>query len=90
VAQLLRFIAALVSLEILLVLVWVVMSWVRVDPMHPARRALDVLVLPLLRPIRRMTPVVAGLDLSPLVLMIGLQISVQLLYGLANVGGATH
>jgi YggT family protein len=89
-AQLLRLVAALVSVEILLILVWVVMSWFRVDPTNPVRRALDVLVLPLLRPIRRMMPVVAGLDLSPLVLIIGLQISVQLLYGLANVGGATH
>ena len=70
---------------ILVVIVDAVLSFV-VPPWHPWRRALDRIVEPLLRPIRRALPPIAGLDFSPLVLiiLIGLvrQFLLRLLYGL--------
>jgi YggT family protein len=44
------------------------------DPYHPLRRFLDTLVQPLLAPIQRILPPVGGLDLSPLVLLIVLDL----------------
>ena len=83
-AQLFSLIAGLISLEIFLVLIWVVVSWFQVARRHPATQVLDALVLPLMRPVRRVTPVIAGIDLSPLVLILGLEIAVQFLHGLSN------
>jgi YggT family protein len=44
------------------------------DPYHPLRRFLDNIVQPLLTPIQRVLPPVGGLDLSPLVLLIVLDL----------------
>lgn len=44
------------------------------DPYHPLRRFLDSIVQPLLAPIQRILPPVGGLDLSPLVLLIVLDL----------------
>jgi YggT family protein len=44
------------------------------DPYHPLRRFLDNIVQPLLTPIQRILPPVGGLDLSPLVLLIVLDL----------------
>jgi len=44
------------------------------DPYHPVRRAIGQIVEPMLAPIRRMMPSTGGFDLSPLVLIILLQV----------------
>ncbi len=44
------------------------------DPYHPVRRAVDSVVDPMLAPIRRVIPPVGGLDFSPLVLIILIQV----------------
>lgn len=44
------------------------------SPYHQIRRYLDSLVGPLLAPIRRIMPFVGGLDFSPMVLIILIQI----------------
>jgi len=49
------------------------------DPYHPVRRFLDNIVQPLLLPIQRILPPVGGLDLSPLVLLILLDLISQAL-----------
>ncbi|WP_115719920.1 YggT family protein [Gallaecimonas mangrovi] len=46
-----------------------ILSWV-VQGYHPVGNALNSLVDPLLRPIRRIIPVIGGLDLSPMVLLL--------------------
>jgi YggT family protein len=43
-------------------------------PYHPIRSFLDRIVDPLLNPIRKFVPAIAGMDFSPLVLIILLQI----------------
>lgn len=64
----------------LLVLAHVIVSWV-LSPWHEVRRFLDSLVEPLLAPIRRLLPQAGGIDFSPLVLLIVLDIIRRLLIG---------
>jgi len=56
-----------------MVMVYAVLSWVRSD--SPMTGLLERLVAPLLGPIRRFVPLVGGLDLSPLVLLVLLQVA---------------
>lgn len=64
----------------LLVLAHVIVSWV-LSPWHDVRRFIDSLVEPLLAPIRRLLPQTGGIDFSPLVLLIVLDIIRRLLIG---------
>ena len=67
---------ALVSLTInvflFAVLVVVILSWVNPQGYHPALLILHRLTSPLLAPARRLMPPIGGLDLSPVVVMVGL------------------
>ncbi len=67
-----------IDLYIFVIIAWIVMSWLIalnvVNTANPfvgqVERALDALTAPVLRPIRRVIPVVAGFDFSALVLVI--------------------
>jgi YggT family protein len=63
-----------------LVLVYAVMSWV--SPQSPLNDLVTRLVDPVLRPFRRVVPLVGGIDLSPLVLLLALQMVGIVLIGL--------
>jgi len=63
---------------IILVIISVILSYV-MDRYHPIRRWVDSIVEPLLRPIRRVVPLVGSLDFSPLVLIILIQLIASLL-----------
>jgi YggT family protein len=63
----------IVQILIFFVIVQVVLSYF-MDPYHPVRQTLDRFVNPFLNPIRRILPPMGGLDFSPLVLIIGLQV----------------
>ena len=65
-----------------LVIVYAVLSWVQND--SPLSDIIERLVAPLLRPFRRVIPLVGGIDLSPLVLLVLLQVVSMLLAGLAG------
>jgi YggT family protein len=54
------------------------------NPYHPVRAFLDRIVEPLLNPIRRVMPSIAGLDFSPLVLIVILQILDSVLVSLVS------
>lgn len=63
------------------VLIWVILSWVRVPASHPLGRVtvfLDRIIYPVILPIRRVVPPLriggGALDLSPIVLLIGLSL----------------
>jgi YggT family protein len=43
-------------------------------PYHPVRSMLDRIVQPLLRPIQRMLPSMGGIDFSPLILLLLVQL----------------
>lgn len=76
-----RIVCQLIQLYILVVFARILLEWVRVPSEHPVGRLRSVLAIvvdPLLIPLRRIIPPVrlggAALDLSPLVLLIGLNI----------------
>jgi YggT family protein len=70
---LILFINAISQLLVLLVIVAVILSYF-MDPYHPVRRAVDGVVEPMLAPIRRFVPLLGGLDFSPLVLILLIQL----------------
>jgi len=67
----------------IVVLADVIVSWI-LDPFHPIRRFLDSIVHPILDPIRRLVPPVGGVDLSPLILLIVLDIARRLVLGVLS------
>jgi len=70
----------LANLIVLLVIVNSILSYF-LSPYHPVRNALDRVVNPLLAPIRRIMPKVGIFDLSPLVLIIIIEILSSVLIG---------
>ena len=70
---LIRLIVIIERLLTLLIIVDVVLSYF-MSPFHPVREALDRIVNPMLNPIRRVIPPLGGLDLSPIVLLILVQV----------------
>jgi len=56
-----------------LVIVYAVLSWVQAD--SPIADVIDRLCAPMLRPFRRVIPLVGGFDLSPLALLVVLQVA---------------
>ncbi len=61
------------------VLIRAVLSWISPGGYNPVAEILDRITDPLLRPVRRMVPLIGGIDLSPLVVLIGLQVLKMLL-----------
>ncbi|WP_332827391.1 YggT family protein [Ramlibacter sp.] len=66
-----------------LVIVYAILSWVRSD--SPIADVIGKLTAPMLRPFRRIIPLVGGFDLSPLALLVLLQVAAIIV---ANVQGA--
>lgn len=54
-------------------LLYVILSWIAPGTYSPAASLLDTLCEPLLRPVRRLIPPLAGIDFSALFLIVGLQ-----------------
>jgi YggT family protein len=78
VIQIIHFIARLLMI---LIMVDVVLSYF-MSPFHPVRRIVDRVIEPMLSPIRRVVPLVANIDFSPLVLLLLVEIFETLLVGL--------
>ena len=70
----------LIDLYSLVVFVAVVMSWMQVAPSNPIAQLVHTLTEPVLGPLRRALPAMGGLDFSPMVLLIGLQMLKGLLF----------
>lgn len=64
----------IIDLYSLVVLVAVILSWIRLDRRHPVSVFVYALTEPLLAPIRRALPFMGGLDFSPMVLLLALQL----------------
>ncbi|HJU51406.1 MAG TPA: YggT family protein [Acidimicrobiia bacterium] len=69
----------LIQLYSLAVLAWVILSWVRVSAAHPLGKVqvfLDRIIYPIILPMRRVIPPLrlgmAAIDLTPLILLVGL------------------
>lgn len=68
------------------VIAWIILSWIRVSPDHPVARVsvfLDRIIYPVLLPLRRVIPPLrlggGLLDLSPIVLILAIQILIRIL-----------
>jgi YggT family protein len=66
--------ANLIDLYSLVVLVAVILSWVPLDRRNPLVTITHALTEPVLAPIRNVLPPMGGLDLSPMLLLFGLQL----------------
>jgi YggT family protein len=71
--------ATLLEIYFYAVLIWVILSWIQVSSTHPLGRVqifLDRIIYPVILPLRRVLPPLRlggmALDLSPLVLMLGI------------------
>jgi YggT family protein len=67
VAQLINFV---LSAYIWVVIARAVITWVNADPYNPVVRFLRQVTDPLLAKIRRVVPIMGGLDLSPMILIL--------------------
>jgi YggT family protein len=71
--------ATLVSLLSLAILIRALLSWVAPDPRNPIAQALDVITEPILQPLRQVMPRTGGIDFTPMVAIILLQVISALL-----------
>lgn len=68
------------------VLAWVIFSWIQVSSTHPLGKVqvlLDRIIYPVILPLRRVIPPIrlggGALDLSPIVLLIGIRILIRII-----------
>lgn len=80
--MLLALVARLLDIYSIVVLVAVVTSWIQLSPDNPIVRVTSALTEPLLAPIRRVLPDLGGLDLSPMVLLLGIQLLRRILFAI--------
>ena len=73
------FVNLLFTLLNLAILARVLLSWVRVNPYHPAVELLYRITEPILAPLRRVIPSIGMVDLSPVIALILLQIIQEVL-----------
>jgi YGGT family. len=71
-------IQALFQILSFIIIIDALLSFV-LSPYHPVRTAFDRIVNPLLEPIRRIVPPIMGMDFSPVVLLLLLQLVEYLL-----------
>lgn len=74
----LKLLAALIQLLIfifsILILARVLMSWIQINPYSPLAQMIFNLTEPILAPVRNLLPPASGLDFSPLIVLIGIQV----------------
>lgn len=76
-------VASLINLYVLVIFARAILSFFPISPNSPIAAVASVLYRltePVLAPIRRALPPMGGLDLSPLVVIIGLNIAARILF----------
>lgn len=74
---------SLFTLWALLLLVWVILSWIPQIPRHhPAVQFVGRIIEPTVAPFRRVLPMSIGIDLSPMIAYFVYRIAVQLISGI--------
>jgi YggT family protein len=76
-------IVLIIRLFSILIIIHVVLSYF-MSPFHPIRQTIDRIVEPMLAPIRRVIPPVGGIDFSPIVLLLLVQLVGTVLVNLLN------
>jgi YggT family protein len=72
-------IGLVINIFLFAILIQVILSWINPGGYNPLTGIIHGLTEPLLRPARRLIPPIGGLDLSPMVVMIGLVLLKMLL-----------
>jgi YggT family protein len=81
----LRIVVDLTWFFVLVLFIYVILSWFSPDPRNPLVQLLTLIAIPILEPIRRLIPPIGGvIDLSPIVALFALQIVNAVLHGLLN------
>ncbi len=70
----------LIEIYSYVVLAAVIASWVAPGSDHPIVRFLDRVTEPVFAPVRKILPPMGGFDLSPLVVLVGLNLITRLLH----------
>ncbi len=65
-----RLLSMLCSLYVYVLIIRAIISWFSPDPYNPLYRALINITEPVLDPFRRVLPAFAGMDLSPIVVIL--------------------
>lgn len=81
IVNLAQMIGLLANLLTILVIIWVIVTWI-LPPLHPLREALDRIVNPMLAPIRQVLPMTGMIDLSPMILIILIELVSRILISL--------
>lgn len=72
-------ISLIINIFLFAILIGVIISWINPGSYNPAISLIHSLTEPLLAPVRRRMPQMGGLDLSPMVVMVGLVVLEMLL-----------
>lgn len=68
----------LLNVFLVVIFIRVILSWVNPGQYNPAIGLIDSLAEPVLAPVRRVIPAIGGLDLSPIAVLIGIQLAKML------------
>ena len=80
-----RFIDVFIGVYILVIILWIIASWIRLPySLNPVQRFLHDVVEPYLRVWRRFIPMIGPLDLSPMLAILGLIVLREVLDALLN------
>ena len=82
-AEIISGIASLLDIYIYIIIGRAICSWVNADPYNPIVRFLYKATEPLLYRARRLLPDMGGLDLSPMVIILGIYLIKRVLYQIA-------
>lgn len=72
----------IIDIFIFAIFVQAILSWINPDPYNPVSDLLRSLTSPVLRPIRKLLPTMGGMDLSPIVGLIGLMFIKKLTFSM--------
>ena len=64
---------ATVNVFSIFIVIYSLLSFI-LDPYHPIRQTMSQIIEPMLNPIRKVVPLMGGLDLSPMILLILIQV----------------
>jgi YggT family protein len=67
-------IGKIIGLYEIVIIVRIALSWVPHNAQHPAAAFLYKITEPILAPVRRVIPSIGGIDVSPIVVFIGLHV----------------
>lgn len=73
-----KLLGLLINVFLFSIIIQVILSWVRPNDYHPMSDLLYSLNEPLLGPARRLLPPISGFDLSPILVLVGLQLASML------------